>query len=133
MVNPPNAETAMAAFAVRAAESTPIDLEEVDERLIGRSDLLEHLNAVVFGPALGGELKTEKIKEILDGLSEAYMALLIAGAHVKFGRLGTFRSKKVPPGTRRNPRTQEFIEHEMRRIDFDSSRRVKGLLRQRQE
>jgi nucleoid DNA-binding protein len=123
----------MAVFAVRSAESEAIDLGDVEDQLIARRELLEHLNAVVFRPALGGELKTEKIKEILDGLSEAYMALLIAGAHVKFGRLGTFRSKKVPPGTRRNPRTQEFIEHEMRRIDFDSSRRVKGLLRQRQE
>lgn len=133
MVNPPEAETALAAFAVRAAESTPLDLDEVDGQVISRRELLEHLNAVVFSPALGGDLKAEKVKEILDGLSEAFMALLIAGAHVKFGRLGTFRTKKVPPGTRRNPRTQELIDHEIRRIDFDSSRRVKQLLRQRQE
>lgn len=133
MVNTPPSDAALSAFAVRASASEPLDLTKIDGQVIPRRDLLEHLNATVFGPALKAELKSEKVKEIVDGISEAYMTLLLAGADVKFGRLGIFRARTLPAGTRRNPRTQEYIDHEIQQIDFDPSRRVKELLRERRK
>ena len=131
MVNPTPSDAALSAFAVRASASSRIDLEEVNGLIIPRRDFLDHLNAVIYGPVLGRELRHEKLKEIVDGETEAILALLMAGADVKFGRLGIFRSRVLPAGPRRNPRTQEYIDHEIRQIDFDPSRRVKELLRQR--
>lgn len=94
-----------------------------------KREFLDHINETVIAPVLGEKLQTETLKQILDGISEQILVLAMNDTDTKFGILGTFRSRLVPPGTRRNPLTNEPITHEMKKLHFEPTRRVKELLR----
>ena len=123
----PVSENVMSAFAVKAPPSATIDTVSGDD-IIGKKEIVDHLNATVFKPELGAQLKHRKASSIVDGISEQILLLLIRGASVKFGRLGTFSVQIAPPGKRKNPRTQQTLDYETKRIRFDAARRIKEML-----
>jgi nucleoid DNA-binding protein len=119
----------LSSFATKRLNAAKLKMESSEKVSPTKREFLDHINETVIAPALGERLQTKKLKQIVDGISEQILVLAMNGSDTKFGILGIFRSRTVAPGTRRNPLTNEPISHEMIKLYFEPTRKVKELLR----
>lgn len=95
---------------------------DLDGRFVKQDEFFDHLNHTVFTPILGVEIKRQVVKDIVTGIANQIVILVLSGARVRIGRLGTFFAHVMPAGSKFNPKTRSMFEvPERRKLSFKAS------------
>ena len=88
------------------------------------------LNHRVFVPNLGHPLDYRQARDIVNGIADVILTIILEGNRVNFGELGSFKPSAMRAGWRWNPVTgKKFKGEKIKRITFlptaDTKRRVR--------
>ena len=99
---------------------------ELDGKFVTQDEFYEHLRLTVFCPVLGCNVSKKDIKDIVVGIGDQILFLVMSGAKVRLGRLGMFVPHTMPAGSRYNPITGEKFHAEKReKMMFRASKSTK--------
>jgi nucleoid DNA-binding protein len=102
----------------------------LNDKLVNQNEFYDHLNETVFKPILGVEITRGAAKDLIVGISNQILAIVLSNGRVRIGRLGTFAKKVYPPSHRYNPVSDEhFTAPERERMIFRPSKSTQRLFK----
>ena len=77
---------------------------------VSQEEFFDRLNDYVFEPNFGKPLSRQKMRDVLGGIADVIVEIVMSDGSVRLGKMGTFKPHIKPPGRGWDPRRRRHFK-----------------------